>query len=267
MSASHAVEGGSPEERRSASPNAGALASVAVLIPAWDPEATLGALVSSLLAQGFGLIVVVDDGSRTECSHLFAELTAFARTEVLHHAENLGKGCALKTGFRHLLDSHPAMYGVVTADADGQHTPADVERIAYALLGSSSRPVLGSRAWERNVPLRSRVGNLLTRQIFRLLTGVSLADTQTGLRGLPHALLPELLALPGRRYEYEMVMLVHLCRSGQLPLEVPIATVYLENNRGSHFHPVWDSVRIYSVLLGFYARRLFGFRRSQGART
>ena len=116
--------------------------------------------------------------------------------------------------------------------------------------------MLGSRRFEQAVPLRSRVGNVLTRSVFSFLTGTTLIDTQTGLRGLPRAVLPELLPLEGERYEYEMTMLAHLCRMGQSPLEVPVATVYLENNRGSHFNPVWDSMRIYFVLLRFYASSL-----------
>ena len=232
------------------------LATLAVLVPAWQPEARLPTLLGELLEGGFGVIVVVDDGSRPECRSVFAEVAALPRVELLRHAVNLGKGRALKTGFNHLLDSHPECTGVVTADADGQHTSEDIERVAQVLLRSGERPVLGSRGFERNVPLRSRIGNLVTRQVFGFLTGTKLSDTQTGLRGLPLAILPELLPLEGERYEYEMTMLAHLCRSGQTPLELPIATVYIEENRGSHFNPIWDSMRIYFVLLRFYASSL-----------
>ena len=232
------------------------LSELSVLIPAWQPDLTLMALVADLVQRGFGAVVVVDDGSRAECEALFAELSTLPAVEVLHHAVNLGKGRALKTGFNHLLNAHPEFAAVVTADGDGQHTPADIERVARALLDSGSRPVLGSRKLEKDVPLRSRIGNVLTREVFGFLTGASLSDTQTGLRGLPFALLPELLPLEGERYEYEMTMLAHLCRAAQTPLEVPIATVYIENNRGSHFNPVWDSMRIYFVLVRFYASSL-----------
>ena len=231
----------------------GSLATLAVLIPAWQPETRLIELVVELHTLGIGVIAIVDDGSRPECQPVFAEAAALARVELLHHAVNLGKGRALKTGLNYLLTAYPQLTGVVTADADGQHTAQDIERVARALLASGQRPVLGSRRFEQAVPLRSRIGNVLTRQIFGFLTGTSLSDTQTGLRGLPFAILPQLLPLEGERYEYEMTVLAHLCRSGQSPLEVPIATVYIENNRGSHFNPVWDSMRIYFVLLRFYA--------------
>lgn len=240
---------------------ASGLGSLAVLIPAWQPDERLVALVRALMDAGFGRAIVVNDGSRAECAAIFGEIGALERVDVLHHAVNLGKGRALKTGFNHVLSGNGAapvgaLSGVVTADADGQHTREDIERVGEALFRSGQHPVLGVRTFAGDVPLRSRLGNLLTRRLFSFLTGTRIADTQTGLRGLPVTVLPALMTLDGERYEYEMTMLAHLCRSGPTPLQVPIATVYLENNRGSHFDPVWDSMRIYFVLLRYYASSL-----------
>ena len=236
------------------------LESLAVLIPAWQPEEPLVNVVRALVEAGFGRVVVVDDGSRAESAPVFAAVAAMERVLVLPHAVNLGKGRALKTGFNFLLNlsrvdwrAGDDLVGVVTADADGQHTPEDIVRVAEALLRAGERTVLGVRSFAGKAPLRSRVGNLLTRRVFAFLTGTKITDTQTGLRGLPLGALPALMALDGERYEYEMTMLTHLCRGGPKPLEVPIATVYIENNRGSHFDPVWDSMRIWFVLLRFYA--------------
>ena len=260
MSPVSAAEGRSPAHRGSiAAELPSGLGSLAVLIPAWQPELRLMELVRGLVAAGFGWVVVVDDGSRAACAPLFAELAALERVVVLRHAVNLGKGRALKTGFNYVLNlaaGEGRLTGVVTADADGQHTPEDIVRVGEALLGAGERAVLGVRSFAGEVPLRSRVGNLLTRRVFAFLTGTKITDTQTGLRGLPLGTLPALLALDGERYEYEMTMLAHLCRGGPRPLEVPIATVYLDNNRGSHFDPVWDSMRIWFVLLRFYASSL-----------
>ena len=96
------------------------------------------------------------------------------------------------------------------------------------------------------------------RRLFAAITGRSLTDTQTGLRGLPLAMLPELLELRGERYDYEMIVLAHLCRTGRAgssPIELPIRTVYLESNRGSHFHPLWDSLRVVAMLSRAALRR------------
>lgn len=233
------------------------LAELAALIPAWRPECRLFDLANDLSGRGFGRILIVDDGSGEAYHAIFAETAAIPRVELLRHAVNRGKGRALKTGFNHLLNACPELSGVVTADADGQHTPEDIERVARALLAPGAGPVLGARGFDHRVPFRSRFGNRLTQLVFGFLTGVWLRDTQTGLRGLHRELLVELLPIEGDRYEYEMTMLAYLCRTGTRPTEVPISTVYIENNRGSHFNPLWDSMRIYFALLRIYATSFF----------
>jgi glycosyltransferase involved in cell wall biosynthesis len=228
---------------------------VVVLIPAWNPREDLCSFVAELLSVGFAAVVVVDDGSDSSCREVFDSLTG-AGAHVLRHAVNLGKGRALKTGFNFLLGRFPHLMGVVTADADGQHRVEDVVRVAEALEASPRRTVLGCRQFVGAVPVRSRFGNTVTRWVFRFVTGRRVSDTQTGLRGFPMALLPELMGLPGKRYEYEMTVLGHLCRAGNSLTEVPIATVYIDGNRSSHFDPIRDSMRIYFVLLRFYASSL-----------
>jgi glycosyltransferase involved in cell wall biosynthesis len=233
-----------------------ALERLAIVIPAWQPEEQLVSLALRLAAGGFGAILVVNDGSDERCSALFNGIASMPRVHILRHAVNLGKGRALKTGINYFLSELREMDGLITADADGQHTPLDVVRVAQALAGAGGRVVLGARTFATGVPLRSRFGNGLTRHLFAFLTGARLADTQTGLRGYPRNLLPELLALDGEGYEYEMRVLAHLCASGTAPVEVPIDTVYIDGNRSSHFNPVRDSMRIYSVLLRFYCSAL-----------
>lgn len=236
--------------------DAAALRGVGIIIPAWQPENVLVDVVSELVQRGFERIVVVDDGSGPEFAPVFQSLLLFPQVALLRHQTNRGKGSALKTGFRFLLVTPANLGGVVTADADGQHRPEDIEHVARALLQNGTAWVLGSRRFPKGIPSRSRFGNELTRRIFRVLTGCVISDTQTGLRGLPIGLLQELIALPGGRYEYEMRMLAHLCRSGTRMVEVPIATVYLHQNRGSHFKPLRDSARIYLVLLGALVSRI-----------
>jgi len=235
----------------------GDFSGLAVLLPAWMPDAELPPLVEAVREQGFGALLVVDDGSGPEFAALFAAVAAKPGVRLLRHAVNLGKGRALKTGFNYLLCELPSIAGVITADADGQHRVEDIVAVAAAMKRATAgeqpgRVVLGVRAFPSGVPLRSKIGNVLTRSISRFVTGAAVSDTQTGLRGIPRALLPELMLLEGERYEYEMTMLGHLCRNGIRPLEVPIATVYIDGNRASHFDPIRDSMRIYFVLLRFY---------------
>lgn len=226
------------------------------MIPAWQPDEALYELVRELSEQGPAALVVVDDGSDNDRRAIFDRVAELSHAVVLRHAINLGKGRALKTGFNFVLTNPSGITGVVTADADGQHAVKDIVRVATTLGEAGRRSVLGVRTIASGVPLRSRFGNTVTRYVFRFLTGRDVSDTQTGLRGFPLKMLPELLALPGERYEYEMTVLGHLCRTGPQPIEVPITTVYHDGNRSSHFDPIRDSMRIYFVLLRFYASSL-----------
>lgn len=229
---------------------------VIVLVPAYNPDGKLPAFVDSLVAAGFPRIVVVDDGSEPASAPAFARVAAHPECTVLAHAVNLGKGRAIKTGLNHILQRHPGAAGVVTADADGQHLARDVAAVVETFRARPDALVLGARRFGPGTPLRSLVGNVLTRHLFRLLAGRRVTDTQSGLRCFPRALLPELLRLEGERYEYEMNVLLAL-RDATPVVEREIETVYLEGNRSSHFDPVYDSMKISFLLLRFTVASVF----------
>ena len=222
-----------------------------VLIPAYRPSSGLVDLVRDLSARGVPAILLVDDGSGPGFRGIFDEAAQLPRVQVLRHAVNLGKGAALKTGINHALCVFPGLAGIVTADADGQHHPEDIERVAANLCRHPGALVLGSRTFDSVVPLRSRFGNILTRRLMQTLIGTRLHDTQTGLRGIPAALAERLLRLEARGYEFELEMLIAARQSGVPLVEVPIRTIYEPGNKSSHFNPLTDSMKIYFVLLRF----------------
>jgi len=226
---------------------------VTVLIPAYRPDASLLELSRRLSAGGYRRIVVVNDGSGPAYDGLFAEVACIGGVTVLRHAVNLGKGAALKTGFNYTLCEFPETAGVVTADADGQHAPEDILRVAERLTAEGEAVVMGVRRFSENanVPLRSRFGNQLTIGAVRLLIGQRLSDTQTGLRGLPLSFLPHLLRLKSSGYEFELDMLIACRQQSYRVVEESIAAIYIDGNKSSHFNPLLDSVRIYFVLLRF----------------
>lgn len=212
-----------------------------LVIPAYEPERSLPALVAAL-APDFASVVVVDDGSRSpDAADAFAALGGMPSVRLLRHAANCGKGAALKTAFADILRHAPGCAGVVTADADGQHLADDVRRVADATLANPGRVTLGVRSFSGAVPFRSRLGNFWTCGEFFLLTRRWVRDTQTGLRGIPRALLPSLAALAGDRYDYEARTLVAAARLPGGPVQVPIATVYQEGNKTSHYRPLADT--------------------------
>ncbi|MCL1963793.1 MAG: bifunctional glycosyltransferase family 2/GtrA family protein [Firmicutes bacterium] len=228
-----------------------------VLIPAYKPDARMVALCRALRGEELP-VLVVDDGSGNAFRPLFEEVMDLG-CHVERHAVNLGKGRAIKTGINAALNAFPDLFGVITADADGQHTCADILRIAEVMRKEPHALVMGMRKFAGNVPLKSRAGNAITRHVYRFATGIRCHDTQTGLRGIPGGALPAMLRLPGERYEYEMTMLLRL-RSLRLSLrEVEIETIYIDGNKGSHFNPLRDAARIYSVIFRFLLSSILSF--------
>ena len=233
-----------------------AIQEAAILIPSLEPDERLPVYIRSLAESGFGKIIVVDDGSGDTYQPIFREVESIDRTIVLHHEVNRGKGVALKIGYQYILDYVPEAAGIITADADGQHTVPDCIRLAEKLSEGERAVYLGSRDFSLpDIPPKSRSGNKITSTVFKLFYGVWLPDTQTGLRAFRREELPFMLNVSGERYEYEMKVLI-ACATSNLPMiPVTIETIY-ENgkNEGTHFHPIRDSYRIYKVILGSFIR-------------
>lgn len=224
---------------------------VVVLIPTLNPTEKLLTAVDNLINEGFGEIVVVDDGSRDECARIFERLDSMPQCVVVHHEVNRGKGRALKTGFDYVLRHKPDCLGVVTTDDDGQHSPRDIMSCAKKML-QTGNAVLGARDFSlENVPPKSRFGNSVTRFVFRFLCGIKITDTQTGLRAIPREMLPAMCEISGERFEYETNMLLEMKQLSFEFEEVKIETIYCDNNSATHFSPLKDSVRIYAVILKF----------------
>lgn len=226
--------------------------SIAFLIPAYCPSQEIVDLVNRLVIDcPDSLIFVVDDGGGVKYSSIFSELRKIKNTIVITHAINLGKGAALKTGLNRIFAEYPNISGVVTLDADGQHKILDAKKVADELIKKNNL-VLGVRVFELSqVPWRSRFGNNLTRKVFYVITGMKLSDTQTGLRGIPKRLALKCLSIRSNGYEFETDMLLLSNKERVAISEVPIETVYIDNNSSSHFNPIIDSLRIYFVLIRF----------------
>jgi putative flippase GtrA len=222
------------------------------LIPAYKPEADLIDITKELVRScRFQKVVVVNDGSGSEFEAIFHALENVEGVELLEHHVNLGKGAALKNGLNHIACKYQATVGVVTLDADGQHLVEDVIRVARKLIDEPNKLILGSREFRRDVPLRSRFGNLMTRNVMRVLAGFNLRDTQTGLRGIPRDFIDFLLRLKTTGYDFELDMLLMAKEQLLVINEVPIQTVYINENKSSHFNPIVDSMRIYFIFIRY----------------
>lgn len=226
------------------------------LIPAYKPDEKMIQTAKELYFEGFE-VIIVNDGSTKDYDNVFESAAEYAH--VICHNENRGKGEALKTGLKYIREHFAVPYIVVNADADGQHRTQDIKRIANTAENNRSKLILGSRKMEGKVPLRSRLGNNLTRLVYRFATQAAVYDTQTGLRAYSDKLTDKLLGIEGSRYEYEMNMLMELARDGYEIFEVWIDTVYIDNNSASHFNPVKDSAKIYFEILKFCGSSILSF--------
>ncbi len=211
-----------------------------ILIPSLNPNEKLIKLVNELIDFGMNDIIVINDGSSSEYDNIFNNLPSIVK--VIKHDINRGKGEALKSAIREVNSD-----GFITVDADGQHKVKDVIKIKKAL--NKYDIVLGVRNFDlENVPRRNRIGNKISALTFKLKTGISLNDTQTGLRGISIKYKDLALSTKGSRYEYEMNFLYNLAKNKIKINTVDISTIYDEENV-SHFNVVRDSLLIHKWII------------------
>lgn len=241
---------------------------VTIVLPSLNPDEKLMLVIRGLLEEGFSDIVLINDGSSPEHMQPFREAAEIPEVTLLTHPENKGKGRAMKTAFAWCLENRPELKGVVTVDGDNQHRPADVRRCALAMLEQPEKLWLGVRDFDgENVPPKSRTGNRTTRAALRIFCGVKVSDTQTGLRAISAALLPQISQIPGERYEYETEMLLAAHRAHIGFGEVTIETVYIDGNQTSHYRPLHDSLRILRIVLKYVSSAVISFLVDMGLFT
>lgn len=226
-----------------------------VIIPAYKPDQTLVTITDKLWEYGCR-IIVVDDGSGEEYQQIFDRINDICI--VLRHTQNRGKGAAIKTALSYIKREMWEHEWIGIMDCDGQHLPEDMRKLFRFAETRRKTLVLGVRTVGKEMPLKSRAGNQITRMVYRLVSGVKVSDTQTGLRAFDSELTEKLLSVEGERYEYEMNVLM-TCAREKIPIEeVPISTIYRDkNNSNSHFHGLRDSYRIYREILKHTLSRLF----------
>ena len=223
-----------------------------ILIPAYEPDDKLLKLVENLSKEEFD-VVIVDDGSGTLYKEIFNKCEGIAT--VISYDENQGKGYALKTGFKYIKDNYKEPYIIVTMDCDGQHTIKDAKKLIRECSKDRSALYLGKRVRSGKTPIRSRIGNAITRIVYRLVANLDVYDTQTGLRVFSDELIDYMLDIEGNRFEYEMNVLLSCAKDKVKIKEIEIETIYINNNSGSHFDGLKDSYRIYRDIFKFVFKK------------
>ena len=223
-----------------------------VVIPTYNPDEKLKAVIDGVIEKGFDRIVVVNDGSSSACIKPIEYARSKSECTVLEHKVNQGKGRALKTAFSYIMENVKTAKLVVTVDGDNQHAPEDILRCVEFAAKREDALVLGCRDFSGvDLPLRSKFGNNLTKFIFRTACGLKISDTQTGLRVIPTKYLDVMINIEGERYEYETNMLLSLKKNGIPYAEQTIETIYIDDNESSHFNPIIDSIKIYKVIFKY----------------
>ena len=215
-----------------------------VLMPAYMPDKKMINAVCELWEAGLS-VLIVDDGSGSVYDPVFEAVVS--KAEVIRFRENRGKGATLKSGIAAIRERHPECKYFITADADGQHRIHDILRVRDELRSGASF-VLSVRRLKGDIPTTSKMGNGLSRVVYTFMAGHYFTDNQSGLRGFSADNAEWLLKVPGERYDYELCMLYYADKQGLTITTITIDTVYIDNNKSSHFDPLWDTLRLYKRL-------------------
>ncbi len=185
-------------------------------------------------------VLVIDDGSNNGCSK---EAIGGLPALFLRHEKNMGKGAAILTAAKEA--KRLAMTHIITIDADGQHDPADFSKFIPVISEDPLAIVVGKRIFDdRTVPFSSRFGRVFSNFWFKVQTGCSIKDTQSGFRAYPVVVL-EWLKLHERRFSFEIEVLVKAAWAGVSLKEVDVSVHYpAPDKRISHFHLFSDNLAL-----------------------
>lgn len=223
-----------------------------IIIPSYFPNERLKKLVKKIRENVNYPIIIVDDGSGVEYEEIFESVLNFRDIFVINSKENEGKGAALKKGVRYAKEKYKDTLGYITCDSDGQHTVFDIIKVSKIMIENKNSLVLGVRnLYSKDTPIKSKIGNYFSSIFFYLLTGKKCIDTQTGLRGIPKKYEDIFLKEKGDRYDFEMNFLMSMAKRKIDFKEIEIETIYFNNNKGSHFRPIKDSIKIFKGIIKY----------------
>jgi len=232
-----------------------------VLIPTYNNAGTLADVINGVLAYTSN-VIVINDGSTDGTREI---LLNFKDIEILHNPKNLGKGSALRLGFKFALTKNYDY--AITIDSDGQHNTREIPKFIDLIDKNPGSLIVGARNMEQeSIPGKSSFGHKFSNFWFRIETGINLPDTQSGYRLYPIKKLSTIHFFT-RKFEFEIEVLVRAAWVG-IPLHsVPVSVYYApEGERVSHFRPFKDFFRISilnTILVAIavtYARPLYYYK-------
>lgn len=216
-----------------------------VVMPTYNNAATLMAVVESV-RQYCNDILVVNDGSTDDTHRLLQQAEGITVIEY-PDGKNRGKGYALKCGLRRAAQMGKQY--AITIDSDGQHFADDMPKFVEEILQNPNSLIIGARNLRAdNMPGGNTFANKFSNFWFKVETGQTLADTQSGYRLYPLREISKMKFFTPR-YEFEVEIIVRCAWRGVRVVNVPIKVIY-PPDRVSHFKPLRDFTRI-SILNTF----------------
>lgn len=211
--------------------------SFCVIVPTYNNHKTLKKVLDSILDFTQN-VIIVNDGSTDTTNEI---LKQYSELTQIHHPKNLGKGRALRNGFRKAIEMN--FEYAITIDSDGQHFASDIPNFIQEIQNEPNSLLIGSRNMtQENVPKKSSFGNKFSNFWFKFETGIVLEDTQSGFRSYPLRLIPKQFYT--NKFEFEIEVIVRSAWKGIVVKNIPIQILYDPAERVSHFRPFKDFTRI-----------------------
>ncbi|HKU13974.1 MAG TPA: glycosyltransferase family 2 protein [Steroidobacteraceae bacterium] len=224
-----------------------------VVIPVYNHEHAIGAVVDEIRAQSVPM-VLVDDGSSAACAEVLQRLSETPDVVLVRHDRNRGKGAAVVTGLRTARDR--GYTHAVQIDADGQHTVSDVTRFVDEARKHPGAVICGRPIFDASIPRSRYYGRYLTHGLVWLETlSFELIDTMCGFRVYPLAVTLRMLERDhvGARMDFDTEILVRLYWRGVRTRWLATAVRYPRDGV-SHYRMFRDNVRMTSL----HARLMLG---------
>ncbi|MDT8371969.1 MAG: glycosyltransferase [Gammaproteobacteria bacterium] len=231
----------------------------AIVIPAYNEEATIHDVVQRALNQ-CNKVIVVDDGSS---DNTIARLDGLPVT-IIKHETNQGKAASLWDGFMAAM-AHDINF-VITLDGDNQHSPEDIPLLIEKNKSHPDQIIIGARLADKSlIPAKRYYANKVANFWIAWAAGYPLSDSQSGFRLYPVALFDRLSISTSKNcsFVFESEIIIKAAQRGIHSYPVPIPAVYAENARPSHFRGVRDitliTLMVAKSLLsrGFYLQGLY----------
>ncbi len=213
---------------------------VCVVIPTYNESKTIGNLVKEVIKKGYDT-VVIDDGSKDASAHLAKKAGAY----VLQNKKNLGKGLALRVGFKYCIDQD--YDAIVTMDADNQHHPEDIIKLIDAAKEKDTGIVVGNRMfYSKGMPLVRWLTNKTMSLIISLACKQLIPDSQCGFRLIKKDILKD-INLKTKKFEIESELLIKAAKLRYKIKSTPIKTIY--EGQKSQINPFVDTFRFIKYII------------------